>query len=128
MVDVNRARQSVETCSAPIPQFEGKDVGCCADLENHGVLAGTVDCAGGDEKVVVLARGPGVHERFNWKWQLDRLRIAELLQKHIGFDSFLKTKVDTGTFCRIEQIVAFVLRIGHAEFFLYVVAERMNLQ
>ena len=52
--------------SAPVPQLEGEDVRCRADLEHHAVGPGAVDGAGRDQKMVMLFSGPLVHvlQRF----------------------------------------------------------------
>ena len=51
MIDVNRARESIEASAAPVAQLERNDVWCCADLKDHGVFAGAVDRTGRDEEL-----------------------------------------------------------------------------
>src|SRR5678815_295554 len=56
MLEMNRARAAVETNSTPVPELEGKNVGCGADLQHHRVSAAAMDGAGRDEKVIVFLR------------------------------------------------------------------------
>lgn len=55
---IDRARQAVQTHSAPVPQLEGEDVGGRADLQHHDVRAGAVERARRDQKMIVFAGGP----------------------------------------------------------------------
>jgi len=61
VIEMNRSRFSIEPEPAPIPHFEGEDVGSRRDFEDHAVLAGTMAGAGGYQKVVVFLCGPAVH-------------------------------------------------------------------
>src|SRR5215470_8638487 len=54
VVDVNGSWFSIETQTAPVPQFEGENVRCGADLKNHAVPAGAVDRACGNREVIMF--------------------------------------------------------------------------
>ena len=57
MIEVDGTRTAVQSEPAPVPEFEGEDVGSGADFEHHAVFARAVHRAGGNQEVVVLLGG-----------------------------------------------------------------------
>ena len=125
---VDGPRFAVEAKPAPVPELEGENIGGGADFEHHAVRARAMDGAGGDEKMVVPAGGPGHNITVGLKIALTPLGGLEIRHHGPGVHSVPEAQVYHGTLFGVHEIIALVLGVVHAEFFLDVLGEGMHLQ
>lgn len=129
VIEVERAGAAIEAHARPIPELKGKDVRGSADLEHHGVAAGAVDGSRGDEEVVVLACRKFVDVLLGIELGKRRCGCGAEIADHCGgVDGFAQAEIDTSIGRGIEQIVAFILGVIHAEMGTDVSGKRVNLE
>ncbi len=86
-----------------------------------------MDGACGNQKVIMLLRG----QRLTYvggKRVTSGLRATQIVRHLLRIDAFLQSEIDAGSGLGIQQVVALILRVVHAELVLNVFSERMNLQ
>src|SRR5216684_6236569 len=128
VLQVSRARAAIKSGPPPIPQLESKDVWCRADFQNDAVGSRTVDSAGCDEEVVMLASRPLIYTIQRLKRCAILLRVMQLSDQSLSIDVSLQSKVHACVWSGVEQVIAFILRVGHPKIVDDVLLERMHLQ
>src|SRR5579859_583045 len=81
-----------------------------------------------DEKVVVLLRGPPVRVLVGFELRAAFLCRAQVRDHAVAVDAFLQSKINAATIAGVEQVIALVLRVVHAEVLLDVFRQRMDLE
>ena len=119
---------SVQAHASPIPKFEGKDVGCCADLQYHAAAAGAVYCACGNEEMIVLFRRPFVDVSLRVKLHAFVLCGLQIVKHGAWFDVLSEPEIYGGAVFGIEHVVAFILRVFDAEVVPYVTVQGVYLE
>ena len=125
--DIDRPRLSVKTKSSPVPQFKGKDIWSCTDLKHHGISARAVDRACRNQKMIMFFCRNFIDKAFRFK-TAGFLCFLQSTDHILRLRSGLYTQINAGILLRIQNVVAFILRIGHTECTFDVICQRMNLQ
>src|ERR1700730_1462229 len=128
VIDMDGPRIAVEPQTTPVPELEGVDVGCGADLQHDDARARTVYRAAWNQEVIVSPDRPLVDIGFS----RERRASGELSGPKFGGHGF---SVDTGFQAEIndgigsgrQYIVAFVLSISDAKFIAHVGGARVHL-
>ena len=124
VVQVNRARAAIQSGPSPIPQLEGKDVWRRADFQNHAVSSRTMDGTGGDEEVIMLASRPLIYVVQRLKRCAVLLRVMQISDHSLSVDARLYSEVHACGRSRIEQVITFILGVGHPKIVEDVLLER----
>src|ERR1700722_17533843 len=128
MIEMDGAWFSIQTQAPPIPQLESEDVGGRADLQDHAFLTGAVHGSGWNQKMIVLGGGKAIDEALGVEGNFAILRDTELRGHCFAVGIVAQAEIDRCFGAGIEQVIAFVLRVGHAEGGLNIFGERMDLQ
>ena len=128
VLDVNRARAAVQAQPIPIPQLEGEYVWRGADLQHHAVAGRAVHRARRNQKVVVLLRGEEVDVSLRVKRAFAGLGALQVCDHRLRIHALLQPQIHAAALARIEDVVALVLGVGHAEVGADVFGVRMHLQ
>ena len=127
-VDVDRARFAVEAEPAPVPKLESEDVGRRAYFQHYAACTRAVDCAAGDEEMVVLCGGKAVDVFFSVEYDFAALCGAKVAEHLLGALTLAETQVDRRTGLGVKDVVALVLGVGHAELLADKLGRRMDLE
>src|SRR5215469_14200807 len=128
MVKMDGPWPTFQIQTVPIPKLEGKNIGRCADFQNHAVLSRTMNGSRRNQEVIVLLCRPPIHKALRREWAISALRTFERLYHLFRLDSLSHSQEHSGIFYGVQQVVALVLRIIHAELILDVLRQRVNLQ
>ena len=120
--------QSVQPKTSPVPELEGEAVGRRTDFQHHGIRAGAVDRAGGDQEVVVFLCGNFVDVFFRIKRPAASIGLFQRRHHFFGIHAFLQAQVDMGAFLCVQDVIGFILCVGHAEGAVDVLCQRVYLQ
>ena len=128
VVDMDRARTTVQSQPVPIPKLKGEIIRSGTDFQDHYIGAGTMDRAGRNQKMVMLLRGKSIDILFCRKRICSLLCFAKILFHFFRIDSILQTKIYNCTFCCIQNVVTLVLCISHSVMRADIFCQRMHLQ
>ena len=128
MLKMDRAWTAIQSETAPIPKFEGEDVGRSADLKYQIVAAGTVNRPCRDREMIVFAGRPEIHIAFGGKRRSACLGICQVFTHLLAIRSCANPQVDLRIAALIENVVALVLSIRNSEMFSDILAQGMHLQ
>src|SRR5271168_2318297 len=87
-----------------------------------------MDRPSGNQEVIVFFRGPDIDVLCRWKMLAACLRGEQVAAHRFAVHALFQTQVDSAVFFGVEQVIAFILRVMHPEFFLDVFGEGMDLK
>src|SRR5580692_11118317 len=128
MIEMNRSWQTVQAEPPPVPQLERENIRGCAYLKNHAVSARAMDGARRNQKMVVLSGREAVYVFLSVERSSVVLSRFQLPHHGLPVAMSLETEVYVAIVAGIEQIVALVLRVLHAEVLTHKLSFRMNLK
>jgi hypothetical protein len=126
--EMDRPRPPVEIEPLPVPELEGENVGRRADLEDDVVLAGTMDCAGWNRKVIVLAGRPLIDMPLDREVRAALVSSTKVTLERMCIGVVLEAQVDDRSGLAVEHVVALVLGVSETEVLCHVGAKRMHLE
>ena len=126
--EVDRAGLAIEAEAVPVPQFEGENVRGGADFQNHRLRAAAVDGTRRDQEMVVLRGRKAVRVGVRGERPVPALGCGEIFQHGVPVNTILQSEIYGCRRTGIENIITFILRVGHAEMLADVGCERMDLE
>ena len=124
---IDGARTAIQPETSPIPKLESEDIRSRTDFKHHTVCSGTMYRAGRYQQMVVLLNGIAAHIFLRIE-ATAFLCFIKGINHLFRFDPLFHPQIHGSIFCRIQHIIAFVLRVVHTELFLYILCQRMYLQ